>query len=60
MTTAKTKQVLVQAGIPLEVYEKLPSGTKIAISTQCRRWGKTRQDWPEYFDPLVIWRNQKT
>jgi hypothetical protein len=60
MTTAKTKQVLSQAGIPLEVYETLPKWTKLTISTQCRRFGKTRQDWPEYFDPLVIWMNQKT
>ena len=58
MTTKKTLIVLERAGIPLKIYQDLPSGTKIAISTQCRRWGKTVNDFPQYFDPLVVWLKQ--
>lgn len=55
MATNKTKAILEMAGIPLDVYERLPSMTKIAVATQCRRWGKTVKDFPQYFDPLVVW-----
>jgi hypothetical protein len=58
MTSKKTLIILERAGIPLKVYQALPSGTKISISTQCRRWGKTVKDFPQYFDPLVVWIKQ--
>ena len=58
MTSKKTIMVLERAGIPLKVYQDLPTGIKISISTQCRRLGKTVNDFSEHFDPLVVWLKQ--